>query len=57
MATVVTKLLLQTSADKAFLGEKDFQHLQVVRRLARDLDIPVDVVGCPTIREDDGLAM
>ena len=57
MATVVTKLFLQTSADKSFFGEKDFQQLQVVRRLARDLDIPVEVVGCPTIREVDGLAM
>lgn len=57
VATVVTKLFLQTSADKAFFGEKDFQQLQVVRRLARDLDIPVSVVGCPTIREEDGLAM
>ena len=57
VATVVTKLFLQTSADRAFFGEKDYQQLQVVRRLARDLDIPVDVVGCPTIREVDGLAM
>ena len=57
VATVVTKLFLQTSADKAFFGEKDVQQLQVVRRLARDLDIPVSVVGCPTIREEDGLAM
>ncbi|MEL6418125.1 MAG: pantoate--beta-alanine ligase [Pseudomonadota bacterium] len=57
VATVVTKLFLQTSADKAFFGEKDFQQLQVVRRLARDLDIPIEVVGCPTIREIDGLAM
>ncbi|MEP2027288.1 MAG: pantoate--beta-alanine ligase [Paracoccaceae bacterium] len=57
VTTVVAKLFLQTSADKAFFGEKDFQQLQVVRRLARDLDIPTEVVGCPTIREDDGLAM
>jgi len=57
VATVVTKLFLQTSADQAFFGEKDFQQLLVVRRLARDLDIPVSVVGCPTIREEDGLAM
>jgi pantoate--beta-alanine ligase len=57
VATVVTKLLLQTSADAAFFGEKDFQQLQVVRRLARDLDIPCEIVGCPTIREIDGLAM
>lgn len=57
VATVVTKLFTQTSADKAFFGEKDFQQLMVVTRLARDLDIPVEVVGCPTIREEDGLAM
>lgn len=57
VATVVTKLFTQTSADLAFFGEKDFQQLQVVRRLARDLDLGVDVVGCPTIREMDGLAM
>lgn len=57
VATVVTKLFTQTSADKAFFGEKDFQQLMVVTRLAKDLDIPVEVVGCPTIREEDGLAM
>ena len=57
VATVVTKLFLQTSADAAFFGEKDFQQLQVVRRMAADLDIPITVHGCPTIREIDGLAM
>ncbi len=57
VATVVSKLFLQTSADFAFFGEKDYQQLQVVRRLAADLDIPIEVVGCPTIREEDGLAM
>ena len=57
VATVVSKLFLQTSADKAFFGEKDYQQLQVVTRLAQDLDIPIEVVGCPTIREEDGLAM
>lgn len=57
VATVVTKLFTQTSADKAFFGEKDFQQLMVVTRLARDLDLGVEVVGCPTIREEDGLAM
>lgn len=57
VATVVTKLLLQTDADQAFFGEKDYQQLQVVRRLAEDLDIRARIVGCPTIREDDGLAM
>ncbi len=57
VATVVSKLFLQTSADQAFFGEKDYQQLQIVRRMARDLDIPITVVGCPTIREEDGLAM
>lgn len=57
VATVVSKLFLQTSADKAFFGEKDYQQLQVVTRMAADLDIPIEVVGCPTIREEDGLAM
>lgn len=57
VATVVTKLLLQTLPDAAFFGEKDYQQLLVVKRLVRDLDIPVEVAGCPTVREADGLAM
>ena len=57
VATVVTKLLLQSDADLAFFGEKDFQQLQVVRRLVADLDIRTEIVGCPTVREADGLAM
>lgn len=57
VATVVAKLLLQTDADRAYFGEKDYQQLQVVRRLATDLDLKAQIIGCPTIREEDGLAM
>ena len=57
VATVVTKLLLQALPDRAYFGEKDFQQLQVVRRMVRDLNIPVAIVAVPTIREADGLAM
>ena len=57
VATVVAKLFTQTAADKAFFGEKDYQQLLVVKRMAADLDIPIEVVGCPTIREPNGLAM
>ncbi|MCW5772188.1 MAG: pantoate--beta-alanine ligase, partial [Rhodospirillaceae bacterium] len=57
VATVVAKLLLQAGADKAFFGEKDYQQLQAVTRMVRDLDIPTAIVGCPTVREPDGLAM
>lgn len=57
VATVVTKLFTQTTATDAFFGEKDFQQLQVVKRLARDLDLQITVHGCPTIRDIDGLAL
>src|ERR1700732_1275358 len=57
VATVVAKLLLQCLPDAAFFGEKDYQQLMVVRRLMRDLDIPVRIEGVATVREPDGLAL
>jgi pantoate--beta-alanine ligase len=57
VATVVAKLFAIAGACRAYFGEKDFQQLLVVRRLAADLSFPVDVVGCPTVREPDGLAL
>ncbi len=57
VATVVTKLFTQSMADRAYFGEKDYQQLQVVTRLSADLDLGTAVVPCPTIREEDGLAM
>ena len=56
VATVVTKLLLIAQADKAFFGEKDYQQLLVIRRLAQDLNIPSEIIGCPTLRQAGGLA-
>lgn len=57
VATVVAKLLLACKADHAFFGEKDFQQLLIVRRLVTDLAIETEIVGCPTVREPDGLAL
>jgi pantoate--beta-alanine ligase len=57
VATVVGKLLIQCLPDFAVFGEKDFQQFKVVTRLAKDLDIPVKIVGAPTVREQDGLAL
>ena len=57
VATVVTKLLMQCQPDVALFGEKDYQQLQIVKALVRDLDIPVSIVAVPTVRGSDGLAM
>ncbi|WP_328463001.1 pantoate--beta-alanine ligase [Actinoplanes sp. NBC_00393] len=57
MLTVVEKLLMLTRADVAYFGEKDFQQLALIRRMVADLELGVEIVGVPTVREPDGLAL
>lgn len=57
VCTVVLKLFLLSGCHAAVFGEKDFQQLAIIRRMVRDLDVPVEILECPTVRESDGLAM
>lgn len=57
VATVVAKLFGMTRADRAYFGQKDWQQLQVVRQITADLNLPIEIIGCETLREADGLAM
>lgn len=57
VCTVVLKLFNVIRPDRAYFGQKDYQQLQIIKRMVRDLDVPVEITGCPIVRESDGLAM
>ena len=57
VATVCAKFLSIAPADRAYFGQKDYQQLAVIRRLVQDLNLPIEIIGVPTVREDDGLAL
>lgn len=57
VATIVEKLLITVAPDRAYFGEKDYQQLQIIRNLVRQRDLPVEIIGCSIVREDNGLAM